>query len=91
MVSLPDGGDYAANVFAILDDGLTDCEVLERNLVSDGYILVGDAAKLAVILGHNAEHVRTGGQIFDDDHADVVAAVVHEKVRYFCHGYPEVN
>lgn len=88
MVSFSDGSHYAANVLAILDDGFTDREIFQRNLVSNGYILVEDAAKLAVILRHDAEHVGTGGKIFNDDHTDVVAAVVHEKVRYFCHGYP---
>jgi hypothetical protein len=47
--------------------------------------------KLAVILGDDAEHVGPRSEILDDDHADVVAAVMDEKVRYFGHGDPSVN
>jgi hypothetical protein len=80
--------DYAANIFAVLDDGFAHREVLERDLVSNRYILVDKGVKFAVILGDDAEHVGTGRKVLDDDYADVIAAIVDEKMRYFCHGHP---
>jgi hypothetical protein len=38
--------------------------------------------KFTVILGNDAEQVRSGSEILDDHHADVVVPVVHQQVRY---------
>jgi hypothetical protein len=88
VVAFAHGRDYATDILAVLDDGVAHREVLQRNLVTDGYILIADGMKLAVILGDDAEHVGAGREILYDDHADVVAAVMDEKVRYFGHGDP---
>jgi len=75
----------AADVLVVLDYGIAHRQIFQGDLVSEGHILIEDAAKLAVILGDDAEQVGAGSEILHDHHADVVAAVVHEQVRYLVH------
>src|SRR4051812_11402589 len=91
VVALAHGRDYATDILAVLDDGIAHGEVLQGNLVPDRHILIDNGTKLAVVLCDDAEHVGAGSEILDDDHADVVAAVMDEKVRYFGHGDPSVS
>jgi len=83
--------DYAADVLAVLDYGIADRQIFEGNFVAQWDVLVENAAKLAVILGYDAEQVGAGGEILDDHHADVVAAVVHEQMRYLVHDLSRVT
>jgi hypothetical protein len=91
MVALANGRDDAADVFTVFDHGITDRQVFQSNLVPEGHVLVEDASKLTVILGYDAEQVGTGSEILDDHYADVVAAVVHEQMRYLVHDDPRVT
>src|SRR3569833_1135667 len=91
MVALANRCDYAADVRAVLDHRIADRKVLQRDLVAYGHILVADGSKLAVILGHDAEHVGAFREILDYDDADVIAAVMHQQVGYLGHGCPSVN
>src|SRR5262249_55647113 len=72
----------------VLDHGLSDCEILQRHLVPEGNILVDRAAKFAVVLGDDTEHVRPGSEVLDHHDTDVVAAAVHEQVGYLFHASP---
>jgi hypothetical protein len=91
MVAFAHGRNYAANVFAVLGHGIADRQILQGDFVPKWHVLIEDAAKLAVILGYDAEEVGAGCEILDDHHADVVAAVVHEQVRYLVHHDPRVT
>jgi hypothetical protein len=91
MVAFAHWGNYAADVCAILDHGIADRQILQGDFVSQRDVLIDDAAKLAVILRYDAEEVGAGCEILDDHHADVVAAVVHEQVRYLVHDNPRVT
>jgi hypothetical protein len=85
VIAFPHRCHDPADVLTVFDHRVADRQVLQRDLVADGDVLVYDGAKLAVILGNDAEHVGTGSEILDDDHADVITAVVREQVRYLCH------
>src|SRR5882757_3313594 len=77
VIALTDGSDDATYVLAVLDDRCADREVPQRDLVADRYILVVYGVQLAVILGHDAQEVGTGGEILDYHDPDVVALVVY--------------
>jgi len=57
VVALAYGRDDAADVLAVLDYGIAHRQIFQGDLVSEGHILIEDAAKLAVILGDDG---RTG-------------------------------
>jgi hypothetical protein len=77
VIALTDGGDDATYVLAVLDDRCADREVPQRDLVADRHILVVYGVQLAVILGHDAQQIGTGGEILDHYDADVVAVIVY--------------
>jgi hypothetical protein len=85
MVALAHRHNYAADVFAVLDHGIADRQILQGYFVPKRHVLVEDSAKLAVILGYDAEQVCAGSEILYDHNADVVAAVVYEQLRYLVH------
>jgi hypothetical protein len=85
MVALANGRDDTADIFTVLDDGIAHRQIFQGDFMSQGDILVEDALKFTVILGNDAEQLRTGSEILDDHHADVVSPVVHEQVRYLVH------
>jgi len=91
MVALAHRRNYAADVFAVLDPGIADRQILQGDFVPQRDVLIEDASKLAVILGYDAEEIGAGCEILDDHHADVVAAVVYEQVRYLVHDDPRVT
>jgi hypothetical protein len=91
MIAFAHGRNYAADVFAVLDYGIADRQILQGDFVSKRHVLIEDPVKLAVILGYDAEEVGAGCEILDDHDADVVAAIVYEQVRYLVHDDPRVT
>jgi hypothetical protein len=90
VIAFANGGNDAAYILAILDDRVTDGEVLESDFVPYGHVLVVNCTHLAVILGNDHEQVGTGLEIFDHHDAHVIAVVVDQQVRgpvrCSCHG-----
>jgi hypothetical protein len=91
VIALANGRNYAADVLTVLDHGIANGQVLQCDLVAEGYVLIEEAAELAVILGYDAVQISAGGKVLDDYHADVVAAVMHEQVRYLVHDDPRMT
>src|ERR1700738_2236271 len=77
VIALADGSDDATYVLAVFDDRFADREVAQRDLVADRHILVVYGARLAVILGHDAQEIGPRGEILDHHDPDVVAVVVY--------------
>lgn len=62
-------------------------EVVERNLVADGHVMLGGQAECGMVLRDAAQHVRAGRQALDQDDADIVSLLVHKQVRHLVRGW----
>ena len=87
VIALPGVFHNAANVDAILDDGVVLLQVDERNLVADRNVMPAFEPRCRVILRDDAQHVRTSCQVFHDHDADVIFRAMHQKAWYrrLCH------
>ncbi len=72
---------HAADVLAVLDDGIALFQILERDLVADRYVVLGGDMDRRVVLGDDAEHLGSGLEVFDDDDADVVLGAMDQELR----------
>jgi hypothetical protein len=72
--------DDPANVLTVLDHGGTGFEVLQRNLVADGDVLLHCEPEIRVIGGNHAEHPAARCEAFNDNDADIVRAIMNEQL-----------
>ena len=84
VVALTGGCGDPAYVLTIFHHGVACTEIHQRNLVTDGNIVVDHHGEIGIILGYNAPHFGTGFQVFNNDNADIVTVVMDKKMR-FCH------
>src|SRR5690606_6217816 len=77
--------DHAADVLAILDDGVAGLQRLQSDLVTDRNVVLGDELGRRIVLSDDAQHVGAGLQVLDNDDADVVLWAVYEKMWNFRH------
>src|SRR5581483_5039816 len=87
MLALADGGRDSTDIFAVFHDRVPGSEIAQGDLMPDGHILDHGGAKFTVVLCNDAQHVGSGGEVFNDHDPDVVAVIVHEQMRVVCHGY----
>jgi hypothetical protein len=95
VVAFTDRRDYAADVLAIFHDRVAYREVAQRDLVTDGHVMVGYGAQLAVILCDDAQQLGACLEAFDDDDPDIVPMIVYQQMRCGSHaseaeGYRDV-
>jgi hypothetical protein len=88
MIAFAYGGHDSTDILTIFDYGITGTEVFERNFVPDWHVLVDGAAKLAVVLRYDTQHVCAGEEILDNHNSNIVAAIMHQKLRPILHGMP---
>src|SRR5215831_13826258 len=79
-------GRHAADVLAILDDGVATLQGLERHLVTDRDIVAGFERQRLVGRGDDTQHLGAGTQSLDDHDANVVLRAMDQKVRC-CHAF----
>lgn len=80
MLARGDCRHELANVLAIFDDRVPLTEVDQGHLVADGHVLPGNECEIGIILCDDAEHFVALLELFDNNHADVVALVVNQKL-----------
>src|SRR5262245_5159772 len=73
-------GNHAADVLAVLDDGVALFEALQRHLVADGN--GGFRLELQRLIGFcdDTQHVGAAGEPFDDDDAHIILGAVNQKL-----------
>src|ERR1044071_2412444 len=76
VIALADIGDRLADVLAVFPHGVALFDVDQRDLVADRYVHFCSKLEGGVIGRNDAQHVRSGLEPFDDDHADGVFLVV---------------
>jgi hypothetical protein len=81
MIAGTGGGDHAADILAIFDDGITVVQLLQRHFMPDRDVMPGRKRHRGVIFGNDAEHFGAGCQAFDDNDTDIVFFGVNQKVR----------
>ena len=88
MVAFADGRDDVADVLAVLDHRVADGEILSAILwpMGTSWLLRARNSLLSSVTTQSMSV--PGGEVFDHHDADIVAAVVNQKLGYVCHGNP---
>src|SRR5688572_6053367 len=82
VLAARDGRDDLADVDAVLDDGVPRLVILERDLVADRDVAPGGDLELLVILHDPAHQLLALLHALDDDDADAVALLMHDKMDH---------
>jgi hypothetical protein len=82
MFTLLDGRDYFPDVFAVLCDGVSNPEISQGNLVSEGYILERLEFERGPAVKGQASCGLRGMQI-GDGHTNRITAIVHKEISHF--------
>jgi hypothetical protein len=78
--------DDSTDVLTVLNDGLAGFKVPKRDFMPNRHVLFEITPELTIVLGHDAQHARAGSKIFNDNDANIVAPIMHQKVRCVVHG-----
>ena len=72
--------DHPADILAIFDDRIASLQRLQRDLVADRNVGLGSQPEIGIVRRDDAQHLGSGGQVFDDDDADIVVVIVDKKL-----------
>ncbi|WP_410216465.1 hypothetical protein, partial [Paracoccus sp. (in: a-proteobacteria)] len=72
--------DHLADVLAVFDDRVARLQRLKRDLVPNGNVRFCGEAEIRIVGGDDTQHFSAGGQILDDDDADIVLMIVDKKL-----------
>ena len=75
-----DVGNRLADVLAVFPDRITLGDWLECNLVADRNVHLGGQAKIRVVMCNDSQHICSGLQAFNNDNADCVFLLMHQKM-----------
>ena len=86
VFALRDISNNFADVFAVLHSRITCFEIGQSDFVANWHIVLRGQTERRVVVSDAAQHIRTCGQAFNDDNANVVCLLVNEQVRDFIWG-----
>jgi len=76
VLALGDRLHHLADVHTVLDDGVAHRQVLQRDLVAEGYVLHAGQRDGAIFVEDEAGQRRPGLDAFDDDDRDRIGRIV---------------
>jgi hypothetical protein len=76
----PHVGNEPADILAVFDRRIAGLQVFQGHLVTDRDVIGADQAEGRIVVGDDAEHVRSGLQAFDDNNADIVLVIMDEQL-----------
>src|SRR5687767_566204 len=82
VLAARDRRHHLADVDAVLDHRVARLVVLQRELVADGDIAPGGDLELLVVLHDPADQLLALFHALDDDDADAVALLMHDKMDH---------